>query len=277
MYLLIPRAKATQTSFFGNPSVAKADEALELITDDRLPINCINLLTICVEGGFLIGTAFLLTRMSRSSDAMSLLIHENATNDIFRWLITMKPNLLVEDWFRLLTYFSSKEVWSQLPQDMTSNNSTVTKIQLLQYIITNIKSEIPCSRVVDVLIKNKQIPIEVLKNGPTEAFVKTQEENTKMKEERKKIENEIEEVDKKVQMMQDGPIEFSPTVCELCGEQIKPPFVCFFCGHCVHSKCASRSEGESKKPVCPICYPTTNSSLFAAASTGAFQNSPSNT
>lgn len=276
--LLIPRAKATQTSFFGNPSVAKADEALELIMDDRLPINCINLLTICVEGGFLLGTAFLLTRMDRNSDAMSLLIHENATNDLFKWIITLKPNLLPEDLFRLLTYFSSNEVWSQLPATINSvsNNTPYTKVQLLQYIITNIKTDIPCSRIVNVLMKNKQIPVEVLKNGPAEAFIKTQEENTKVKEERKKIEQEINDVDKKVQIMQDGPIEFHPSVCELCGEQITPPFVCFFCGHCVHSRCALRSEGESGKPVCPVCYPNKtdgNSNLFAAASTGAFQNS----
>lgn len=277
--LLIPRSKATQSSFFGNPSVAKADEALELITDDRLPINCINLLTICVEGGFLIGTAFLLTRMSRSSDAMSLLIHENATNEIFRWLITMRPSLLSEDWFRLLTYISSNEVWSQLPQSMNANGSTVTKAQLLQYIITNIGDEIPCSRIVSVLIKNKHIPVEVLKNEPSEAFIKTQDENLKVKEDKKKVSKEIEEVDQKVQNLQEGPIEFAPTVCKLCGEQIVPPYVCFFCGHCVHSKCAIRSEGNSGKPVCPICYPnsqSTSTNLFAAASTGNFQNSLSN-
>lgn len=250
--LLIPKSKATPSSFFGNPSVSKSDEAINLIIDTRLPINCIHLLGVCSESGFLLGAALLLSRIGRPSDALSMLLQENAYLDLFKWIVISKPDFEQEDWFRLFNSFASSEIWSHIPISFTVGNMTTTKTQLMQIILSNIKDTVYASRIISFLLKNKDISVSVLKNGSANLFISIQEEYQKVNETNQSIVDHISKIDKKIDTIEHGVIEFNPNICDLCGEQINFPYICFFCGHHVHSKCLQVIDDQKR---CPICHP----------------------
>ncbi|OHS95771.1 hypothetical protein TRFO_38099 [Tritrichomonas foetus] len=242
--LLIPRPRANQNSLFGNPNIANAEEALNYINNNRIPINCANLLAICSECNFLIGAAQLLNRMGRASDALEMLIQENATNDIIRWILQMKPTLKEEDWYKLVILYSSEDGWSQLPQQ--------SRIEFMQHVISNTGGVVPFTRILPLLMKNKEIPIEVLNNGPTELLYNLQLELDEARRERSAKVDLIEKMDNRIKTLESGVIDFEPTrYCMECREEIQPPYICFFCGHCVHSSCAVR--GDYGKPICQTC------------------------
>ena len=245
--LVIPKIRPDPSSFFGNPILAKSsgEEALSLISDKSLPINCYHLLSVCAESGFLIGVAELLSRIGRPSDGFSFLLKEDAPSDIIiNWVFNLKPKLSSDDWVKLFLLYSSEDGWQKLPEN--------SRINIMQKIISNINGAISLSKIMTILLQNKSIPIDVIKNEPTKLFKELQHDFNNATKNKNDANDVISKLDEQIQKLENNNIEFKPKICDECGEPLQFPYVAFFCGHCVHSKCSVKDENG--KPICQICF-----------------------
>lgn len=249
--LLIPREGG---KFFGAPEVAgDGSKALELIQNPEFTFDERRILFVCIETRFVSGTAALLQRMQRPRDAMFFFMRacdDNAPNslsELARFAET-DPPLKGSDWAQLLHFLVGK--YSRLVAEMEGGDRAAVK--LLQKVVSRAVTAVPLTSVVSDLCEDSDVPFEVVKeqlNGENEA-IRAQLEFAESEHEL--LSQRLEDLEREIKRLEGEDVEFRQNQCDVCGEDLKAPYVAFMCGHCVHRECAEMGEGNI--PLCPMCH-----------------------
>lgn len=214
--LLIPDQKATEESFFGNPKISNKEEAINLISDQKLNFDIDYIFSVCADTNFVLGTIYLLTRIGRINDSIFLLLKNELYHEFCKWLQT-NQSIPQYGYVLILNHFLN-------PERIT--------IALNDQVILSIfkKSIITCKPLYsEELFKSR------VKNAITDLSI-LQECFPE-----KQLNNEI------------SCIDFSHILCPRCHNHINQneSFEHFSCGHCYHKGCTLYNR--TMHSYCPIC------------------------
>jgi hypothetical protein len=230
--LVIPRENATPDSFYGNPAVIRLDDARALMADQRLHYDPVFLLSVCVFVKFWRGVVFLLSRLGRASDAVSILRQERQVNELAEFLRT-DPTLPSDDWVALFDEFVCNEGWALFRER--------DRLEFMERIISHVKNLLSPAIIRQRLERNPSLPARQL-------FPDDLDRDDMRSAIITRIEEEIEQRKAQTQPPSHtgGQIK-----CCACGEAMSPPFTRFFCGHCFHRGCVTLND--DRRPSCVIC------------------------
>jgi len=248
----LPPSERTKL-FFGHPDVASSEKALQCIKDKNIKYDENQILFICKETGFVEGVIAVFDRQGKYQEIALYLIshckeaskisHEEfskAVDKLVKWCMN-KVELSSDDWYSVFSFC----------RDNYSPKLNIP-IEFLQTLVLKVKEKRPITTIIEELSRNNSIPVDVIKevlNKEIRNLVSSLSTQQAQYEQRL---SELKSLETQIYELETVDIEIKPMKCDICGTKLEEPFICFFCGHKVHSRCAQYEMGNN--PKCPKCY-----------------------
>jgi hypothetical protein len=232
--LVIPHASGSDLSPFGDPKVANANVAMDLLRDARLRYHSDQILCVCVNARFWKGCCYLLQKSGRLNDAVWMLMKVDAVDELID-LVMSGVILRMIDWIMLFDKYSSADGFQKIA-------SSSSKFEFLGKILENLDGKVPFSRLRDRILENSE-----LADGHLLEKLKFRGDN--VLERLEDLKREMDQMNASGKRLGERRLVSDRIPCERCREFLTPPYITFFCGHCYHHHCIS---GENQ-PFCFIC------------------------